>query len=153
MARVKAERSGEVVVALPEYLASALRVEQGGYIEAEQVEGGVLLRPLSPEARRSAAHARIESLQARVRPSKDMSRLSPEEQEAAIEEMVARTSTAGAPWIVVPANNKKYARATAIGRIVDDLSDRVDVKPRPLDPDLLRKAKDELGIDVSDIAG
>lgn len=88
MARVKAERSGEVVLALPEHLASALRVDQGGFVEAEEVEGGVMLKPLSPDARRSAAHERIVSLRARVRPSKEMSRLSPEEQEAAIAEML-----------------------------------------------------------------
>jgi hypothetical protein len=88
MAHVKAERSGEVLVALPEDLASVLGVDHGGFVEAEQVEGGVLLKPLSPEARRKAALDRIAKLQARVRPSKEMSRLTPEEQEDAIADML-----------------------------------------------------------------
>jgi polyphosphate:AMP phosphotransferase len=42
--------------------------------------------------------------------------------EDAVEEMVARCSTAAAPWTVVPANDKRFARVT----IVETLADRIE---------------------------
>jgi len=53
--------------------------------------------------------------------------------EAAIEEMVARTSTEVAPWHVIPADDKKYARIEALERITAALSKGIDLRPQPLD--------------------
>ena len=39
--------------------------------------------------------------------------------ELAVNEMVARTSTSKAPWILVPGNDKKLARITVIKNICD----------------------------------
>ena len=49
----------------------------------------------------------------------------------AIEDMVHRTSTENAPWWVIPANNKKYARLAALETIRSVLSEGVDLSPRP----------------------
>lgn len=89
MARVKARKSHNVVVALPPHLAAALHIEADGYVDAQEVEGGVLLKPLAPEERRAAALEGIRAVQARIRPSPEMARLSPEEQEEAITRMLA----------------------------------------------------------------
>jgi polyphosphate kinase 2 (PPK2 family) len=39
------------------------------------------------------------------------------EYEAAVNEMVARTSTAGAPWEIVPGNDKRHARIQVLERV------------------------------------
>ncbi|MDZ4760998.1 MAG: hypothetical protein SGJ21_08010 [Alphaproteobacteria bacterium] len=86
MSHIKVEKTGGVSITLPNDLAAVLRVEEGGYVDAEQVEGGILLKPLSAERRRAAALESIHVLQARVRPAKAMESLSPEEQEDFIAE-------------------------------------------------------------------
>jgi hypothetical protein len=88
MPRVRARKSGGVSVTLPARLAAVLRVEEGGYVDVEEVKGGVLLRPLSPQDRRKAALEGVRSVQAWVRPSPGMKRLSPEAQEDSIAEML-----------------------------------------------------------------
>ncbi len=65
--------------------------------------------------------------------------------EAAVEEMVARTSTAAAPWHVIPAEDKRYARVEALGRIVDTLAEGVDLSPRPLDEEAKAMARAVFG--------
>jgi len=52
--------------------------------------------------------------------------------EKAVDEMVRRTSTRAAPWHVVPANDKKYARIAAISEIVERLGAGVDLAPPSL---------------------
>jgi polyphosphate kinase 2 (PPK2 family) len=52
----------------------------------------------------------------------------------AADEMFARTSTPAAPWHVIPANRKWYARITGMETIVDVLSHGVDLDPPPVDP-------------------
>ena len=54
--------------------------------------------------------------------------------EDAANEMLERTSTAEAPWLVVPANDKRYARILALGTIADRLGSGVDLDPKPADP-------------------
>jgi AMP-polyphosphate phosphotransferase len=51
----------------------------------------------------------------------------------AAEEMFERTSLKEAPWHVVPANDKRYARVTALEAIAERLADGVDLSPRPID--------------------
>lgn len=66
----------------------------------------------------------------------------------AIEEMIARTSTASSPWVAIPANDKDYARIAAIETVVGALSRGVDLSPRPISPDLARAAREALGLEV-----
>ena len=66
--------------------------------------------------------------------------------EKATEEMFAKTSTVTCPWTVVPANDKKYARLMAFGRIVDSLSQDVDLAPQKPDPDFEERVRKLLGL-------
>ena len=71
------------------------------------------------------------------------------EYETAIEDMVEATSTKRAPWYVVPANNKPFARLAAFRIIADRLSSGVQLEPPPLDPRVAEAAADLLGIHVA----
>jgi polyphosphate kinase 2 (PPK2 family) len=66
--------------------------------------------------------------------------------EAAIEEMVEKTSTKRAPWHLVPANNKPFGRLAALRIIADRLSKGVTLEPRALDPQVAEAAEQLLGI-------
>ena len=68
------------------------------------------------------------------------------EYEAAIEDMVEKTSTKRARWHLVPANNKPFGRLAAFRIIADQLSTGVDLEPRPLDPMVAEAAEQLLGI-------
>ncbi|NBB81882.1 MAG: polyphosphate kinase [Alphaproteobacteria bacterium] len=70
--------------------------------------------------------------------------------EAALNEAFARTSTAAAPWRVVPSESKKFGRVAAIRHIVDALGRNVDTTPPPLDPEIARAAREVLGIEADD---
>ncbi|MFD2238431.1 polyphosphate kinase 2 family protein [Aureimonas populi] len=59
--------------------------------------------------------------------------------ERAANEMLEETSTPHAPWLVVPANSKKYARIAALTEVADRLSQGVDLSPRPVDEELERR--------------
>ncbi|WP_282608239.1 polyphosphate kinase 2 family protein [Pelagibius sp. Alg239-R121] len=63
--------------------------------------------------------------------------------EKAINDMFERTSTKAAPWHVIPANDKKFARIAAMEIIADCLAKGVDLKPRPLD-EKVREEADKL---------
>ncbi len=69
------------------------------------------------------------------------------EAEIAVDEMLARTSTDIAPWHVIPANNKKYARIKAMRAIVDALSSGVDLNPQHLDRRTLEEASKVLEVE------
>ncbi len=69
----------------------------------------------------------------------------PEYQEA-IDEMFAKTSTKHAPWIAVPANNKKHARVAAMTEIVKGLSRGVDLTPPQLDAAVLDEANNHFDL-------
>ncbi len=69
------------------------------------------------------------------------------ETEVAVDKMLARTSTQNAPWHVIPANNKKYARIKAMQAIVDAFSKDVDLNPRHLDSETLDAACEALDVD------
>jgi polyphosphate:AMP phosphotransferase len=49
-----------------------------------------------------------------------------DEYEQAVNDMVAHTSTERAPWILVPGNDKKYARVTVINTVCDRLAQIVE---------------------------
>jgi polyphosphate kinase 2 (PPK2 family) len=58
----------------------------------------------------------------------------------AIEQMMAETSSRDAPWYLVPANNKKYARLAALHILIDQLGRGVSLEPRPIDPAVAKEA-------------
>ena len=64
----------------------------------------------------------------------------------AIEDMMAETSTKYAPWHLIPANNKPYGRIAAFRVLKDRLGKGVSLEPRPIDPSLMKQAKDVLGL-------
>ena len=66
--------------------------------------------------------------------------------EAAIDDLFRNTSTVAHPWHVVAANDKKYARLTALGLVVKYLAKGVDLTPVDLDPDFARHARATLGL-------
>ena len=68
------------------------------------------------------------------------------EYEAAIDDLFRNTSTVAHPWHVVAANDKKYARLTALGLVVKYLAKGVDLTPVDLDPDFARHARATLGL-------
>ncbi len=68
--------------------------------------------------------------------------------EMAIEDMMQKTSTHRAPWHLIPANDKPFARLAALRIIADRLSKNVSLDPRPLDPKVLEAAERLLGIFV-----
>ncbi|MEO1090249.1 MAG: polyphosphate kinase [Pseudomonadota bacterium] len=66
--------------------------------------------------------------------------------ERAIDEMFARTSTKTAPWLAIPANDKRYARLQAIEAVVKTLSKGVDLRPPSLEPRVVEAARDHLDL-------
>jgi polyphosphate kinase 2 (PPK2 family) len=66
----------------------------------------------------------------------------------AIEDMFDRTSTAAAPWHVVPSDDKPAARAEALGILVRELSKGLDLSMPPLDRKIARMALKMLGKDA-----
>ena len=73
------------------------------------------------------------------------------EYEAAIEDMMEETSKEYAPWHLIPANNKPYGRIAAFRILAGRLGDGVPLDPRPIHPDLLKEAKEKLGLSLADI--
>jgi polyphosphate kinase 2 (PPK2 family) len=55
-----------------------------------------------------------------------------DEYEAATNEMLERTSTKRAPWHLIPANDKKFARVEILKAITRTLSKGIDLSPAPL---------------------
>lgn len=70
--------------------------------------------------------------------------------EEAIDEMIERTSTVAAPWTAIATDNKRRARIDALTRITDVLADGVDLRPRPLAPNLRVAIEDAFGIDIEE---
>ncbi len=66
--------------------------------------------------------------------------------EGAAEEMFSRTSTEGARWHLVAANDKRFARLSVLEHIRATLREGVDIKMPPVAPELMRRAAKELGL-------
>jgi hypothetical protein len=64
----------------------------------------------------------------------------------AIDEMFKKTSTDHAPWDVIPANDKKYARVAALKAIVDCFGRNVDLSPPVLDDRVIAEVREHLDI-------
>jgi len=67
----------------------------------------------------------------------------------AIDEMFERTSTSYAPWHVIPANDKKYARIMAISEIVEQFGRKVDLSPPALDDTVVSEALSLMDLEPS----
>lgn len=65
----------------------------------------------------------------------------------AVNEMFDKTSTPLAPWHVVPANQKKFARVAAMERILAILSEGVDLRPPRVEERLLEEARVHLDLE------
>lgn len=65
--------------------------------------------------------------------------------EKAIDEMIRRTSTARAPWNVIAANGKKYARIESLSLIAKTFAEGVDLSPRPMDEEAKALARAVFG--------
>jgi AbrB family looped-hinge helix DNA binding protein len=78
MARIRLLRDGRVT--LPAEVRQKLRLTEGDLLEAELVESGLLLRPVCA-ADRETALERMLAAKARVRPTPEQARKSPEQQE------------------------------------------------------------------------
>jgi antitoxin PrlF len=74
-------------ITLPSEIRDALNVREGDYLEAEVVEGGVLLKAVSV-VDRDAAWREIREAQASVRPTRQQAAKTVEEQEREILEVV-----------------------------------------------------------------
>jgi len=70
----------------------------------------------------------------------------------AIDEMFERTSTPEAPWHVIPANDKRYARICALRHVVRMLSDGIEIKPVVPSRKVLDAADEVLNVDDDLIA-
>jgi AbrB family looped-hinge helix DNA binding protein len=83
--RVRLLRDGQVT--LPLDVRQKLKLKQGDYLEAELVEGGVLLKPVA-DVERQQALEQMFAAKARVRPTPEQAGKTPEEQEREIFEEV-----------------------------------------------------------------
>jgi polyphosphate kinase 2 (PPK2 family) len=70
--------------------------------------------------------------------------------EAAIDDMIEQTSTKAVPWTVIATDNKRRARIDALTRITSVLSKGVDLRPRPLAPELVVAIEDAFGIEFDE---
>ena len=61
--------------------------------------------------------------------------------ELAIEDMMEKTSVKQAPWHLIPTNDKLYGRLAVFTILVDYLGKDQDLKPRPLDPKIIKLAE------------
>lgn len=73
-----------------------------------------------------------------------------EDYDIAVAEMLEKTSTAFAPWHVVAADNKLYARVETLRCIADAASEDGEIVTPPVPETLRALAKRELGIDIGD---
>jgi AMP-polyphosphate phosphotransferase len=69
----------------------------------------------------------------------------------AIEDMLEETSTKLAPWYLIPADDKPFSRIVAFRILADRLGKGVSLKPRPINPQLFKKARRIVGLSAADI--
>jgi polyphosphate kinase 2 (PPK2 family) len=71
--------------------------------------------------------------------------------ETAIEDMMEETSTGGAPWHLIPANNKPYGRIAVFRILADRLGEGVRLEPPAMDANILREAKAALRLSAAEV--
>jgi len=74
-----------------------------------------------------------------------------EDYQAAVEEMLLKTSTYSAPWTVVEGNNKRFARIKALQTLVETLSRQLNFQPSEPPAFTRRKAKDRKRMERTDL--
>jgi hypothetical protein len=67
----------------------------------------------------------------------------------AVDEMFEKTSTPNAPWHLIPANQKKFARIAAMTHILEHLASDVVLGPPTLDEGTLIEAQKHFDIEES----
>jgi polyphosphate kinase 2 (PPK2 family) len=72
------------------------------------------------------------------------------EYDQAVADMLDETSTGRAPWHVIPADHKLYARVETLRCIADAVSEGVDLGVAPISAELRELACRELGIEIGD---
>lgn len=72
--------------------------------------------------------------------------------EAAINDMLHYTSTNSAQWHAIAGDHKWYTRIEVLKHIVKTLEKDVDVAPPPIDPDVLKAARKELGLALPEVS-
>lgn len=88
--------------------------------EAELVAGGVALAKVwlqisrGEQLRRFRERERLPHKQHKITAEDWRNRARWREYEAAVEEMVLRTATGQAPWVVIPSDDKRFARVAAL---------------------------------------
>jgi len=107
---------------------------------------------VAPEVQADRFRARLQDPLKRwkLTPEDLRNRAQREAYEEAIEEMIRRTSAPDAPWHVIPANNKKFARAAAIHTIVETLGEGIDFEPPAHSPEFLAQAHKALNMKPPD---
>jgi polyphosphate kinase 2 (PPK2 family) len=117
--------------------------------------GGILVRCLAHDA---PSYSELHRFEERLRNPRKRWKLTYEDfrnrekrepYEAAIEEMLQRTSSSAAPWHVIPANDKRHARVSALRHIVRTLSDGVEIKPVVPSSEVLDAAGEVLNVDYA----
>ena len=68
--------------------------------------------------------------------------------EQAIDAMFSKTDTVQAPWHLIPAEHKWFARVEVLKTLVSALREGVDISPPPIDKKLVTLAEEKLGITV-----
>jgi polyphosphate kinase 2 (PPK2 family) len=66
--------------------------------------------------------------------------------ETAIEDMMDKTSAKKAPWHLIPANHKSFGRLAVFTILTELFSKGVQLKPRPLDPQVAELAKQQFDL-------
>lgn len=70
--------------------------------------------------------------------------------EAAIEDMMEETSVKDAPWYLIPANHKPFARLAVFQILLERLGKDVKLQPRPLDPLVAEEAAKLFGLPLDE---
>lgn len=70
------------------------------------------------------------------------------EYEQAINDMLQYTDTQTNPWHIVQGNHKWYARVEVLKIITTALQQGVDIEPPPIDTELVKLARQKLGLDI-----
>lgn len=69
---------------------------------------------------------------------------------SAYNDMFAQTDTQLAPWHIILAERKWYARVKVLETVVKTLSEGVDISPADIDPKVVSLAKHQLGIEIKE---
>lgn len=68
----------------------------------------------------------------------------------AINDMLQHTDSVQAPWQIIAGHNKPYARVEVLKILVESLSRGVDIEPPPIDPGVVKVAKQKLGMVIDE---